>query len=365
GEWRGERVSLDGTAETAVLFLEVDEDGKLVGTLSFPDRDDAQPLRLEPMSIHLEVLDGKAVGSDDVFEGFIEDKRTTIRGFWYYNGEDRPMNLHRVGADGELVAKPARRRPPRAVAETGPTPRPAGRWHGQIQRPGEDSIEIFVDLDRVATGRDLDASSAWAGELDMQLQEVKNYPLDGVSVEGESEGAVVRFVATGLRDDPVFEGRMNAVGSVIEGTFAAGAIRFPFRLERIGEAEMEPRPEDLQDPPRFAEAWAEAWAGRWQGTLRLPGHPETPVFLNLEVTDRSELVGTIDVPDLRRNGMPIVKIVFDWEHIRVELPYSEIELGGFLAEDGKTLRAIWSSKGASQHVLLQKVDASAEPGRTE
>ncbi|MCG8460539.1 MAG: hypothetical protein MI919_30020, partial [Holophagales bacterium] len=131
GEWRGERVSLDGTAETAVLSLEVGEDGKLFGTLDFPDRDGAQSLRLEPMSIHLEVLDGKPVGSDDFFEGFIEDERTTIRGFWYYNGEDRPLNLHRVGADGELVAKPARRRPPRAVAETGPTPRPAGRWHGQ------------------------------------------------------------------------------------------------------------------------------------------------------------------------------------------------------------------------------------------
>ncbi|MEM9556726.1 MAG: hypothetical protein AAGC60_20875 [Acidobacteriota bacterium] len=365
GEWRGERISLDGTAETAVLFLEVGEDGNLVGTLEFPDRADAQSLRLEPMSIHLEVLDGKVVGSDDSFAGFIEGKRTTIRGFWTSNGEERPMNLDRVGADGELVAKPNRRRPPQAVAETVPTPRPAGRWQGQIQRPGEEPIDFFVDLDRVATGRSHDASLAWAGELDMQFQEVKNYPLDRVSVDDEREGTVVRFVATGLRDAPVFEGRMKAAGSMIEGTFTAGAIRFPFRLERIGEAEMEPRPEELLTPPRLAKAWAEAWAGRWQGTLRLPFHPETPVFLNLEVADRTKLVGTIDVPDLRRNGMPIVKIEFDWEFIRVELPYSEIELSGFLDEDGKTLRAFWSNKGAQQPVLLHKVDASAEPGRTE
>ncbi|MEM8933121.1 MAG: hypothetical protein AAGE94_18180 [Acidobacteriota bacterium] len=359
GTWRGERVALDGSAERVVLHLELDEAGALVGLLEWPDRDDPTMSRLDPMSIQLELLDGRLTDAEDFFEAFIEDQRTTLRGFWYYHGrDDRPMNLDRVGADGELVAKPPPRRRPRPVVETDPAPRPAGRWHGHIERPDEEPIELFLDLDRVTTVDGPTITIEWVGELDLAYQTVTSYPVGDLSVDGEGAGASVRFVARGLRDDPVFAGRLDTEKTVIDGTFDVGSMRLPVRLERIGDAELEPRPKLAPLPERVGEQWA----GRWQGTLRFFGLPKQRVVLNLDMVDRNALVGTLDLPDRGSVGMPIVEIMAWTTSLRVKLPHSKVEIDGYLlSEDGKTLTAIWSLDGNSQRFELRKVDGAEEP----
>ena len=127
-----------------------------------------------------------------------------------------------------------------------------GLWQGVIlYQPAEIELELTVEVARDAQGR-------LVGTIDLPTQRMQNWPLSAV----EQDGARVHLQfrrdseARGPNAPFDFDGELSAGGKALRGTFTGfyqgDRNRFPFELERQGEAGLE-RPEP-QHPPLHALA---------------------------------------------------------------------------------------------------------------
>lgn len=102
----------------------------------------------------------------------------------------------------------------------------AGHWEGSIELPGQ---ELQVALDLVPG-----ESGEWRGAIDIPAQGVSDRRLSRIRVAGDSVG----FSISGVPGDPTFRGVLDRDTARIAGKFTQSGQRFPFRLERAGEAEL-------------------------------------------------------------------------------------------------------------------------------
>ncbi len=96
----------------------------------------------------------------------------------------------------------------------------AGHWHGEIVTPVK-ALEIDVDF---SAAKD----QSWVGHISIPAQAAKDLALGKI----ESKAGAVRFEIAGVPGEPKFEGKIDAPGKKITGTFTQGGNTLAFHLDR-------------------------------------------------------------------------------------------------------------------------------------
>jgi len=211
-------------------------------------------------------------------------------------------------------------------------PGPAGHWEGSIDVPSG-PFKVIVDIDR-------DSGGAWIGDIDLPAQGVKDMPLTGISVTGDS----ISFNLVAGSGGPKFKGKLSDDGNTISGEFSQGENSFPFTLKRAGEAKVYVPPKNAALPEKFK--------GKWEGTLESMGRTLHLVF-NLSNTDGSAS-GTIDSPDQGATGLPMTEITTTEDSIKITVKIVNGSYAGKLSDDGQGLTGEWTQAGNSLPLALKK-----------
>ena len=107
-----------------------------------------------------------------------------------------------------------------AVSLSAPIVRAAtleGHWEGAIELP---TGKLEIDLDFRSEG------PGWAGDISIPVQQAKDLPLEGISIEGNR----AYFAIQGVPGAPTFQGTFSEDGKSISGTFTQGGGAFGFSL---------------------------------------------------------------------------------------------------------------------------------------
>ncbi len=184
----------------------------------------------------------------------------------------------------------------------------AGHWEGAIQTPGP-TLNIVVDLAK-------DAQGAWMGTISIPDQNLKAFPLSGISVEGGS----VRFQMQGVPGTPSFNGKLSADGKTIEGPYIQGGREMTFKLTRSGE-------------PQFARSTAitKDVEGEWDGTLEISAEKQLRLIFKLANKDGVG-AGTLVSVDQGNSELPIKTVIQTGSNLSLNMP----EIGAsFTGEIGR------------------------------
>ena len=133
---------------------------------------------------------------------------------------------------------PALLLPALLAAQQPPTDLCSGHWDGTIDLP---TAKMVFDIDFT---RKPDASCS--GDISIAAQNARDVPLMNVTVRGDS----ARFTIQGVPGTPTFSGVRSSDGRTIRGTFAQGAVSFPFSMT-AGRSKS--------DDARAALAGMDAW----------------------------------------------------------------------------------------------------------
>lgn len=123
---------------------------------------------------------------------------------------------------------------------------PAGHWRGAIEVPGS-PLAFDVRLER-------DPAGAWTGTISIPAQDLHDYALAPVEVEGER----IRFVMPGIPGTPTFEGWLEEDGRRIAGTFTQGDQRLGWSMRRAPPPEQRTR-----DALQGLEQWLDGTRRTW------------------------------------------------------------------------------------------------------
>jgi hypothetical protein len=183
--------------------------------------------------------------------------------------------------------------PATSLPQTGA--RGSGHWEGAIQVPG---TELAVQIDLSGDGK------KWDGRIAIPAQNLKGFPLENVSVEGDS----VTFAMPRVPGAPQFKGTLSKDGTALSGDFTQGGNTLPFALKRTGDAQIEPIPKST---PLTADA-----QGTWEGTLDINGKL-LRLILKLSNGPDGTGSGTLVSVDQGNAEVPILAIVQTAAHLKL------------------------------------------------
>ncbi len=129
---------------------------------------------------------------------------------------------------------------------------PGGHWEGAIHAPNME-VQIEIDLTKNSQGE-------LAGTFGNPVQKLKGLPLANFAVDGRSIGFQIKGSAAA---DRTFKGALSADGTSMSGDYSQGGYTMPFKINRIGDARIEP-------PARSATIGKEL-EGTWSGTFDVNG----------------------------------------------------------------------------------------------
>ena len=111
--------------------------------------------------------------------------------------------------------------------------KPAGRWTGAMEVPGQ-RLEMSILLERDEKG--------WSGTLDVPAQGLRGLPLSDLVVEPNR----LKFVLAGIPGDPTYEGTIQ--GDEIIGEFTQSGMDVPLKFRYGVEIVAPNRPQEPRPP---------------------------------------------------------------------------------------------------------------------
>jgi len=191
------------------------------------------------------------------------------------------------------------------------TPGASGHWEGAIKLPDKE-LNIQVDLARNDKGE-------WMGTIAIPQQNLKEFPLSNVAVNGKS----VKFAMKGPPGDPAFDGTLSADGKSISGNFTQGAASLSFAMERTGDAKIE--------APAKSSGIAKEFEGTWEGTLTA-GEKNLRLVLKMSNQPDGAAAGSIISVDQGGGEIPISTITQKGSDLKLELRSINATYAGALKE---------------------------------
>jgi hypothetical protein len=221
-----------------------------------------------------------------------------------------------------------------SLAQNQPTA--SGHWEGAIEVQGT-SLEIVVDLTR-------DAKEVWKGAIGIPSQNLKDYPLGNLKVEG----ANVSFEIASAQGLPTFKGKLSADGKTIVGELSQSGMTFPFKLDRKGEAKTSAV--EAQATSITVSADVE---GNWQGTLDAEG---TTLRLILKIAKKADgsYTATLDSPDQANNDMPINVLTATGDSLTFEMKYIGASFAGKFNKERTEVTGNWRQGGGALPLTLKR-----------
>jgi len=95
--------------------------------------------------------------------------------------------------------------------------------------------------------------------------------------------------------------------------------------------------------------------GIWQGVIKSSDF-ELRIVFTISRNPDNTLTATMDVPEQNATGIPVNKVIFDGNNVRLEITAIEGVFTGKLTKDGETIDGQWSQGGMSLHLVLKRSD---------
>lgn len=199
-----------------------------------------------------------------------------------------------------------------------------GDWQGTL-KVGPAELRIVVHVTR-NDKREL------AVTMDSPDQGAKGIPTTGASLADGTFKFDVAQIAGG------YQGKVNADGTAISGTWSQAGNSLPLDLTRAVIA-----------PERKRVVKGSDADGDWEGTLA------GQLRLVLHVTTYDDGVsGTLDSPDQGALGMPITSITRNGSSVQFELRQIAGGFAGTLSADLTTLTGTWTQLGNSTPLVFNR-----------
>lgn len=215
-------------------------------------------------------------------------------------------------------------------------PTASGHWEGAVEVQGT-ALEIVVDVAR-------DAKGMWKGAISIPSQNLKDYPLSNLKVDGAS----LSFEMAGAQGLPTFKGKLAADGKTIVGELSQAGQTFPFKLDRKGEASMSAIATQTASINVSADA-----EGIWQGTLDAGG---TTLRLILKIAKKADgsFTAVLDSPDQANNDMPINVLTATADSLTFEMKYIGASYQGKFNKERTEVTGNWHQGGGALPLTLKR-----------
>ncbi len=204
-----------------------------------------------------------------------------------------------------------------------PAPDLTGRWLGTLDT-GAVKLRVAFNISKAADG----GLSATMDSLD---QGAHGIPVSSVTVSDNSVHLEVPNV------QGVYEGKLDATGTTLEGTWSQGQGSLPLTLKKSTGSDDSVVRQELSPEDRAAsKAAAQKITGTWNGVL-VAGPQNLHLRLHIAAAPDGTATGTMDSLDQGANGIPLGAITLkDDNKVRFEVPGVGGVYEGVLAEDGLT-----------------------------
>lgn len=227
------------------------------------------------------------------------------------------------------------------IADQAPTI--TGRWEGAVEVPGSE-LAMAVDLVE-------DADGDWHGQIAIPPQNLRDFPLADVAVDG----AKVHFIMEGVPGTPTFDGEVNAEGTTLAGTMSQGGQSFPFTFERTGATSYVPAP-----PVAVTEAIRDL-AGTWTGALDVPQAPNGKLRMVLRVDTADDVLDArFGSPDQGNTELQVSDLTREGDDVHFTVKLVGGSWKGTLDPAGNVLDGTWSQGPQSLALVLTREDAKPE-----
>jgi pimeloyl-ACP methyl ester carboxylesterase len=216
-----------------------------------------------------------------------------------------------------------------------PPASPVGHWEGAITLPNT-RLAIHLDFEN--------AKGVWSGTIDIPVQNLRNFRLDPVSVDGSA----IRFSMPAIPGDPTFVGKLAVDGRMIGGGFTQGGQEFPFEVARTAVSAATAGETPDKGLP------GNGIVGSWQGSLK-----PTPIIalrLGLEITNTAgKLDGVLISLDQGQSRIPLTSIADADGKVLVKIDKIGGTFEGRINADGSEIAGDWQQgRGAKEPLVFKR-----------
>jgi len=209
----------------------------------------------------------------------------------------------------------------------------AGDWQGTLKAGGAE-LRLVLHITKGESG-ELKAT------LDSVDQGANGIPVSAITLKDSQLNLTVEAVRG------TYEGKVNAAGTRIEGTWSQGQP-LPLVFERTtspAKTTHKPaRPSDID--------------GTWMGTLDT-GVMKLRVVFHITNTEDG-LTATLDSPDQGAKGLPVTAVTRDGDSLKLEAKQIAGRFEGKIAKDLTTIEGTWTQGGGNLPLVLKRVKDAAE-----
>ncbi|MFQ6115525.1 MAG: alpha/beta hydrolase family protein [bacterium] len=222
-----------------------------------------------------------------------------------------------------------------------------GDWQGILQVSG---LKLRLVFHISATPEDLLKAT-----MDSPDQGATGIPVSKVIFEKGKVRLEVQSIAG------IYEGTFNKEKMEIEGHWSQGGQTMPLILKRV-EKEKEPELQKKERPVSAADL--KRIEGIWQGVLKISGI-ELRIVFKISATPERILKATLDSPDQGAKDIPVSKVTFEKDKLRIEA----ISIGGVFEgkyqEKGPEIVGTWQQGGQTLPLNLKRVEKVPEVKRPQ
>ena len=210
----------------------------------------------------------------------------------------------------------------------------AGDWHGTLSVNGAE-LGLVLHLSRNSDG-------SLKATLDSIDQNVNGIPVSSATLRGLTLSLNVEAVHGS------YEGKVNAAGGEIAGTWTQGAPH-ELTFHRGGIPAAKPaKPSDID--------------GDWLGTIDTETG-KLRLVLHIWNTDHG-LAATLDSPDQNANGLPVTGIIRSGTSLKLEMKEISGAYEGNISSDLDTFTGTWTQLGTSLPLAFKRVKSAVELDRS-
>ncbi len=200
---------------------------------------------------------------------------------------------------------------------------PRGHWSGIIQSPDHPlTIEVDIDL----------AAGAWIGSASLPDQNLAGAQLEGIQFVPPGRWM---FRMKALPGNPVFIGTVSPDGKTMAGSFTQSQKTMPFKLIRMGDAQVE--------QPKSSTALTDNFVGTWEGVLPLGGNSVLHFVLKL-ANDESGAKSILINMD-QGGDIPVTATEQTGSKLDLQINMVGAEYRGEINPDGTQLTGAWIQGG--------------------
>jgi pimeloyl-ACP methyl ester carboxylesterase len=211
----------------------------------------------------------------------------------------------------------------------------AGDWQGTL-KVGPTSLPTVVHFTA-------DGHGGFTGTVDSPAQGATGIPITSISLKASKLNWSARSIAAS------YEGKVDAGGKLIRGTFSQGGEAFPLDFQRMA-AKAPAKPSDID--------------GTWLGTLDVG----MKLRVVIHITNTADgLTATMDSPDQNAAGIPVSSITRSGATFKLEIQVAAASFEGKINPALDAIDGTFTQRGAPLPLVFHRVkgDAIPEPKRPQ